>query len=112
MYSEDDGISWKKVSEEADKKYQKASNKMVLLTTGAEVRNSMLNICDFAGNLWERTLEMDYCRNDHCAGRGGNYNNNGSNNPASNRNNNNPDNSDNDNKRFSSHSNIISDYIF
>ena len=73
MYSIDDGASWKKVSEEADKKYQKKSTENVLLTTGAEVRNSMLNICDFAGNLWERTLEMDYNRNDHCACRGGTY---------------------------------------
>ena len=73
MYSIDDGASWKKISEEADKKYQKASTENVLLTTGAEARNSMLNICDFAGNLWERTLEMDYCRNDHCACRGGTY---------------------------------------
>ena len=73
MYSIDDGASWKKVSEEADKKYQKESTENVLLTTGAEARNSMLNICDFAGNLWERTLEMDYNRNDHCACRGGTY---------------------------------------
>ena len=57
MYSEDYGAIWKKVSEEADKKYQKASNKEVLLTTGAEARNSMLNICDLAGNVSEWTLE-------------------------------------------------------
>ena len=56
-YSEDDGASWKKVSEEADKKYSKASSKSVLLTTGAGTRNSMLNICDLAGNVWEWTLE-------------------------------------------------------
>ena len=43
--------------------------------------------------------------------RGGNYNNDGSKNPASNRNNNKPDNS-NDNKRFPCSSNIILDYIF
>ncbi len=60
MYSEDDGISWKKVSKETNKTYNKASSKSVLLTTGAETRNSMLNICDFAGNLEEWTLQQ-YC---------------------------------------------------
>ena len=83
MYSEDNGASWKKVSEEADKKYQKASNKMVLLTTGAEVRNSMLNICDLAGNVWEWTLEKTSSVSSPCASRGGVYGGNGSDYPAS-----------------------------
>ena len=85
MYSEDYGASWKKVSEEADKKYQKASNKMVLLTTGAEVRNSMLNICDLAGNLYESTLEKTSITSSPCGSRGGYCFNLGSSNPASNR---------------------------
>ena len=83
MYSIDDGASWKKVSEEADKKYQKASNKSVLLTTGAEARNSMLNICDLAGNVWEWTLEKPSSSSLPCAIRGGSYGNLGSNIPAS-----------------------------
>ena len=85
MYSEDYGASWKKVSEEADKKYQKASNKEVLLTTGAEVRNSMLNICDLAGNVWEWTLEKTSDVSYPCALRGGSSSSNGSGSPASNR---------------------------
>ena len=85
MYSEDKGASWKKVSEEADKKYQKASNKKVLLTTGAEVRNSMLNICDLAGNVYELTLEKTSNSSVPCAYRGGGYINVGSSLPASNR---------------------------
>ena len=85
MYSEDYGASWKKVSEEADKKYQKASNKNVLLTTGAEARNSMLNICDLAGNLYESTLEKTSDVSIPCAGRGGNFVDYGSGYPASSR---------------------------
>ncbi len=83
MYSEDAGASWKKVSEETDKKYSKASSKSVLLTTGAEARNSMLNICDLAGNICEWTLEKSSSANDPCTYRGGFYNYNGSNIPAS-----------------------------
>ena len=86
MYSEDYGASWKKVSEEADKKYQKASNKSVVLTTGAEARNSMLNICDLAGNLYELTLENTSDLSNPCAIRGGRFNLSGSNYPGSYRN--------------------------
>ena len=85
MYSEDNGASWKKVSEEADKKYQKASNNGVLLTTGAEARNSMLNICDLAGNLYEFTLEKTSGGSNPCTGRGGCYYFNSSTSPASGR---------------------------
>ena len=83
MYSEDSGASWKKVSEEADKKYQKATIKGVLLTTGAEVRNSMLNICDLAGNVSEWTLEKTSNNSVPCALRGGYYYGTGSYYPAS-----------------------------
>ena len=83
MYSEDYGASWKKVSEEADKKYSKKASKSVLLTTGAEVRNSMLNICDLAGNLYEWTLDKTSYVRYPCALRGGYYGNNLSGNPAS-----------------------------
>ena len=69
----------------------------VLLTTGAnETRNSKMNICDLAGNVWEWTLEKPYYTNNPCAYRGGNYNLYGSNLPASIRNNNNTTSSFND----------------
>ncbi len=73
MYSENYGESWNKVSEVTNKKYPKASNKEVLLTTGAEARNSMLNICDIAGNIYEWTLEKNPDVSSPCAYRGGNY---------------------------------------
>ena len=73
MYSVDYGVSWKKVSEEGNKEYPKESSKRVLLTTGAEARNSMLNIYDFAGNVGERTLEKTYINNSPCTVRGGSY---------------------------------------
>ncbi len=57
MYSEDRGASWKKIIDEENKEYIKVSEKDVLLTTGAEERNSMLNIYDLAGNVYELTLE-------------------------------------------------------
>ena len=59
----------------------------VLLTTGATVRNSKMNIYDLAGNVWEWTLEKSTDTNDPCAFRGGSYNVNGSSYPASYRNN-------------------------
>ena len=55
----------------------------VLLTTGATERNSKMNIYDLAGNVWEWTLEKSTGTGYPCASRGGNYNINGSNNPAS-----------------------------
>lgn len=56
MYSTDKGASWKKVLDQTNKKYTKTTGS-VILTTGADIRNSMLNIYDFAGNVWEWTLE-------------------------------------------------------
>ena len=55
----------------------------VLLTTGATVRNGKMNIYDLAGNVWEWTLEKSTNTYGPCAGRGGHYDNNGSNDPAS-----------------------------
>ncbi len=72
MYSEDYGASWKKVSEETNKEYTKPESK-ILLTTGAEVRNSMLNIYDLAGNLMEFTLAGSLKINIACVSRGGYY---------------------------------------
>ena len=58
----------------------------VLLTTGATVRNSKMNIYDLAGNVWEWTLEKGTDTDGPCAYRGGNYDGIGSNGPASDRN--------------------------
>ena len=64
----------------------------VLLTTGAnETRNSKMNICDLAGNVWEWTLERNSDTVYSCATRGGNVTNNGSKYPASKRDNVRPD---------------------
>ena len=70
-----------------DKKYSKEASESVLLTTGAEARNSMLNICDLAGNVGEWTLEE--CSSDGlpCTARGGWHTSGGSYCPASNRDN-------------------------
>ena len=57
----------------------------VLLTTGATVRNSKMNIYDLAGNVWEWTLEKSASTSDPCAFRGGSYYYDGSGNPASDR---------------------------
>ena len=59
---------------------------IVLLTTGATVRNSKMNIYDLAGNVWEWTLEKGTDTDGPCAYRGGNYDGIGSNGPASDRN--------------------------
>ena len=61
----------------------KLANKRVLLTTGATDRNSLLNIYDFAGNVWEWTLEKSSDSFNPCSYRGGSYNSYGSGNPAS-----------------------------
>lgn len=81
MYSIDYGASWKKVSGETNQTYTKKSS-TALLTTGADARNSMLNICDFAGNVWEWTLEKSTSTSDLGVIRGGDYLNYGFNYPA------------------------------
>ena len=55
----------------------------VLLTTGASEETNKMNIYDFAGNEWERTLEQTSDSDYICAIRGGNYFNTGSIYPAS-----------------------------
>ena len=60
----------------------------ILLTTGAVDKNSIMNIYDIAGNVWEWTLE--YAISDSrftCASRGGYYTHTGADYPASYRNN-------------------------
>ncbi len=47
----------------------------ILLSTGASEKTKILNIYDFAGNEWERTLEHATARADSpCSCRGGNFN--------------------------------------
>ena len=69
---------WTSVDELENKIYQKNTNLKVLLTTGATRRNSVLNIYDLAGNLWEWTLEKANDENYPCTVRGGNFNDEGS----------------------------------
>ncbi len=63
--------------------YQKETMNWVLLTTGATERNSVLNIYDIAGNLWEFTLEKIIINpsTSECCSRGGCYNLLGNDNP-------------------------------
>ena len=83
-YSTDIGASWTSVQKAG---YPKPENSSVLLTTGADERNSKMNIYDIAGNLSEWTLEQSSNTLALCTFSGGNYyyNDNGSNYPASHR---------------------------
>ena len=83
-YSTNHGSSWSQISST----YSKPSNSHVLLTTGASNKFSLCNISDLAGNVWEWTLEYTSDTNNPCAGRGGDYSNDGSIIPASCRRNN------------------------
>ncbi len=76
------GSSWALVPTEG---YQKSEYSSVLLTTGADVRNSKMNIYDLAGNIWEWTLEYTSNSSNPCAIRGGYYGSNSSFSPASSR---------------------------
>ena len=78
-YSTDKGESWTAVPTEG---YPKPSSE-VLLTTGADVRNSKMNIYDLAGNVYEWTLEYTSYPGLPCYKHGGYYLAAGSNFPAS-----------------------------
>ena len=74
------------VGENANKLVQSSDGNGILLTTGAVDRNSLMNIYDIAGNVWEWTLECASYSILHCAFRGGDFNYTGSDRPASYRN--------------------------
>jgi len=63
--------------------YTKENSKSVLLTTGATKRNSVLNIYDLAGNVWEWTLETTTDTSKPGSVRGGSCYNDGETYPAS-----------------------------
>lgn len=77
-YSTDSGANWKKGA------YNKTSNE-TLLTTGAHTDFSKQKIYDFAGNVFEWTLEQSSDSSNPCATRGGDYFSNGDVYPASSR---------------------------
>ena len=78
-YSTDYGANWTKGA------YNKTSNGSTLLTTGAHTDFSKQKIYDFAGNVYEWTLEQSSDSSYPCAFRGGSYNDNGDLIPASDR---------------------------
>ena len=74
-YSANEGTTYTKVQN----LYNKIENQSIILTTGATNRNKVLNIYDFAGNVWEWTLEKSSTTDmgTNSTRRGGNYNANG-----------------------------------
>ena len=80
-YSTDSGENWTKGA------YNKTSNGSTLLTTGAHTDFSKQKIYDFAGNVYEWTLEQSSSSRFPCASRGGYYYYDGDFYPASYRNN-------------------------
>ena len=78
-YSEHWGVKFDEVKD----RYLKLKDKIVLLTTGATERNSKMNIFDFAGNAYERTLEKCDVINSPTTYRGGAYGYKGTDRPAS-----------------------------
>lgn len=60
MYSEDNGETWRKISDRADKKLQKNEEKTILLTTGASDTFAAKNIYDVAGNIVEMVMSRHW----------------------------------------------------
>ena len=84
----DSSSVWKKFSVDTNyyvTKSQISSNESYtqLLTTGASEDAKKMNIYDFAGNMWEWTLEKTLKNNYPCANRGGSFVYSGSDYPAS-----------------------------
>lgn len=80
-YSTNGGESWTTIIGN----YTKTANP-TLLTTGATIRNEILNIYDIAGNVWELTLEKSPNETIYCSYRGGNFSDTSLNYPISRRN--------------------------
>ena len=78
-YSTDYGANWTKGA------YSKTTGGEILLTTGAHSSFSKQNIFDFAGNVYEWTLERTSDYDYPCTSRGGTYYRNGDYSPVSNR---------------------------
>ena len=76
--SEDDGA----IFTELGASYTKPANKGVLLTTGADKRNSKQNIYDLAGNVCEWTLEKTTNTDKPCNYRGGYHSSSGTDRPV------------------------------
>ena len=81
QYSTNNGSSWLAVP------YNKTSSGNTLLTTGAMNSFGKQNILDFAGNVWEWTLEYSANTDNPCSIRGGSYDSSSSENNANYRNN-------------------------
>lgn len=75
--STDKGNTWKSMTG------NKLSNNEVILSTGASINASKLNIYDFAGNLWEFTLEYSTNELTPCVRRGACFDQGASNKSAS-----------------------------
>ena len=73
-----------KVFFDVENQYTKNNGESILITTGTSSRNCILNIYDFAGNVWEWTLEKSSIEDRPCTNRGGGYDE-GSRYPAANR---------------------------
>ena len=67
QYSLNNGSSWSKTP------YDKSSAESALLTTGSIIGLGKQNIFDFAGNVWEWTLENSNLESLPCVIRGGSY---------------------------------------
>ena len=79
MASSDYGASFSAIEKNTEKSGTK------LLTTGASTGLAKQNIYNFAGNVYELTLEQTSYSNRHCAYRGGSFSTNGDRGPASSR---------------------------
>lgn len=75
----EEGQAWT----ELNQNYTKENTNSVLLSTGATKRNSILNIYDLAGNVWEWTLEASNDTSKPSTVRGGSCYNDGETYPAS-----------------------------
>ena len=68
---------WKKFNVDTDNvtgaQTSNNENYMQLLTTGASEKTNKMNIYDFAGNVWEWTLEKTSYASNPCAYRGGSF---------------------------------------